>query len=168
MGKGNRGDAPEDVESDEFVAAFQRVVGSVFRLNGQLLDTAAALTTDLDINTTQWRAIAALRNEPLTVAEIARRIGISRQSARQCVSKLEDRALVGLAPNPRHRRAKLVQLTRKGKDSMHLLNARQARLTKQFTGGLGLTVSALDKLALQLERLRERAEALDHSSAEHG
>lgn len=154
-------------EAGEFVATFQRVVGAVFRLNAQLLDTAAALTTDLEINTTQWRAIAAIRNEPLTVAEIARRIGISRQSARQCVGKLAEIDLVELTANPRHRRAQLVQLTRQGEDSMRLLHARQTRLTEQFTAGLGLSVASLDKLALLLDRLRERAETLDRHHAEN-
>jgi len=47
-----------DNEQD-FVRSFQRLVGSVFRLNGQLLATAEGLSADLMGTTAQ------LRNRPL-------------------------------------------------------------------------------------------------------
>lgn len=159
--------APNESEQEqEFVRAFQRLVGAVFRLNGQLLRTAESLSTDLDISTNRWQAIATIRRQPLTVSQIARRIGVSRQSARQTVLKLEQSGLVKLQPNPDHRSSQLVTLTEAGAEIMEILRERQSRLTHSFTDGLGMTVGSVDRLTDKLEELRGHAAELD--SGENG
>jgi DNA-binding MarR family transcriptional regulator len=159
--------APDDSELEQdFVRAFQRLVGAVFRLNGQLLRTAESLSADLDISTNRWQAIATIRTQPLTVSQIARRIGVSRQSARQTVQKLVQSKLVELRPNPDHRRSQLVTLTEAGAEIMEILRERQSRLTHSFTDGLGVTVGSVERLTDKLEQLREHAAELD--AAENG
>jgi DNA-binding MarR family transcriptional regulator len=154
--------APDDSELEQdFVRAFQRLVGAVFRLNGQLIRTAESLSADLDISTNRWQAIATIRAQPLTVSQIARRIGVSRQSARQTVLKLEQSGLVELQPNPDHRRSQLVALTEAGTEIMEILRERQSRLTHSFTDGLGVTVGSIDRLTDKLEELREHAAELE-------
>ncbi len=154
--------APADSDSEqEFVRAFQRLVGTVFRLNGQLLSTAEKISADLDVSTSRWQAIAAIRKKSLTVSQIARRIGVSRQSARQTVQKLAESGLVELQANPDHRRSQLVGLTASGRATMEILRERQTQLTHSFTDGMNLTVESVDQLAAQLEALREHARQLE-------
>jgi len=145
----------------EFVRSFQRLVGAVFRLNGQLLKTAEGLSADLDVSTTRWQAISVIRHQPLTVSQIARRIGISRQSARQTVQRLEESGLVEFSANPDHLRSPLLTLTDEGNTVMEVLRKRQDRLTHRFTDGLGMSIESIDQLTEQLEKLRAHAEELD-------
>ena len=149
------------IPSYDFVRAFQRFVGAVFRLNGQLLSTAALLSKDLNISTARWQIIGVVQHGPRTVAGISRRLGLTRQSVQQTVNRLEEQKLVEFIDNPDHRTAPLVRLTGRGKEIMDTLGDRQARLTGEFTGGLGLTIEEIDQLTAQLEHMREHAAQID-------
>jgi DNA-binding MarR family transcriptional regulator len=149
------------IPSVEFVRAFQRFVGEVFRLNGQLLSTAEALSQDLEVSTARWQTIAVIRNEPETVASIARSLGLSRQSVQQTVNRLEKQGVVEFIENPNHRTSQLVQLTDQGRHIMDILRDRQTRLTALFTGGLGYSVAEIDRLTDELQHLREHAAQID-------
>jgi len=149
------------IPSVEFVRAFQRFVGEVFRLNGQLLSTSEALSQDLDVSPARWQTIAVIRNEPQTVASIARNLGLSRQSVQQTVNRLEKQEIVEFTENPSHRTSQLVSLTDRGREVMEILRDRQTRLTAFFTGGLGLSVVEMDRLAGELQHLREHAAGID-------
>ena len=142
----------------EFVRAFQRLVGEVFRLNGQLLVTADQLSKDLQISTARWQVIATIRNEWATVAEISRRLGLKRQSVQETVNRLKDQGLVEFESNPSHARASLIRLTPMGQNVMETLRERQIKLTEQFTRELGLSVKEIEALTSQLRRMREQAE----------
>jgi DNA-binding MarR family transcriptional regulator len=154
--------------NQDFVRAFQSLVGEVFRLNGQLLATADRLSRDLEISTARWMTIATIRNQPMTVAQIARRLGVSRQNTRQTVQRLEQQGLVERQTNPEHRRSALIKLTNRGGKVMDTLRERQAELTHQFTDGLGLNVSAMEKLTRQLAALRSHAEEIGQSDDDDG
>ena len=145
----------------EFVRAFQRLVGEVFRLNGQLLSTADKLSRDLNVSTSRWMTIAVIRNQPMTAAQIGRRLGVSRQNARQTVQRLEEQGLVELRDNPDHARSPLVALTKQGEATMAALRERQVEITRRFTEGMGFSVARIDKLTADLERLRSHAEEMD-------
>jgi DNA-binding MarR family transcriptional regulator len=70
----------------------------------------------------------ALAEGPLTVPQIARRMGITRQSVHATVKRLVADGLVELAPNLDHRRSQLVRLTELGERSHAALDGRQARM----------------------------------------
>ncbi len=145
----------------ELLSAFQRLIGSVFRLNGELLSTAEELAQDMEIKSGRWQTIAILRYGALTVSQISRRLGVTRQSSRKVVQRLEAGNLVELKTNPDHARAPLVTLTDKGLTVMDTLNERQAMLTHIFTDGLKLKPEQIDQLAAQLNELGERPELFE-------
>ncbi len=70
-----------------------------------------------------------------------------------------------LRDNPRHRRAWLAALTRRGKATMKTLYGLQARLTALFLADTPLTAGELEALATLLGRLRESAEARESRAA---
>lgn len=148
----------EKPRQDELVVAFQRLVGELFRLNGELLSASERLGKDVGISPARWQALATIRHEPRTVAEIARRLGLTRQSVQRTVNLLRREGLVKTAPNPGHRRSHLIALTREGQRTWAQLRDRQAPLTALFTDGLGLTAQDLDRLAGQLRTIRKAAE----------
>lgn len=149
------------VPSVEFVRAFQRLVGEVFRLNGQLLAAAELLSKDLEVSTSRWQTIAVIRYEPITVAALSRRLGLSRQSVQQTVNRLVGQGLVEFIDNPDHRTSPLARLTERGQEIMEILLDRQTRLTAYFTDGLGYTVDEIDHLTDQLKHMREHAQEID-------
>src|SRR5262244_2837805 len=59
---------------------------------------------------------------PLTVPEIAKMRPTSRQRMQRLADELAAEGLVEFIDNPRHRRSKLVRLTRKGSRHYHRLN----------------------------------------------
>ena len=61
---------------------------------------------------------------PLTVPEIARMRPTSRQRMQRLADELSAEGLVKFIDNPKHRRSKLVQLTRKGDARYREMNAR--------------------------------------------
>lgn len=140
-----------------FVAAFQRLIGEIFRFNGRLLDVAADLSHDLGITPTHWQTVAVIRDEPLTVSEISRRVGLRRQSVQHTVAQLRSRRLVELQDNPRHRRARLVSLTPRGRELMQELLKRQVMLTARFTRGLGLHEADIEGQIAALRRMQQAA-----------
>lgn len=135
--------------------AFQRLVGEVFRLNGQLLAAAEELARPIGVTPAGWQTIAILRDEALTASEIARRLGMRRQSAQHNVNRLVSQGLVELQTNPGHRRAPLAALTPAGRQTMAALYRLQGELAARFTRGLGLGAAALDALAGTLRQVRE-------------
>lgn len=150
-----------DAPDPEFVRSFQRLVGEVFRLNGQMLAIGDRLSQDLKISAARWQIIATLRREPFTVADISRRLGLRRQSIQETVNRLRGQGLVEFRPNPRHARSSLIALTPAGQEVMDTLRERQIALMKRFTKDLDLSTDKIDNLAEALRDLREHAELND-------
>jgi DNA-binding MarR family transcriptional regulator len=148
------------------VNAFQRFVGEVFRLNGQLLATAEDMSRPINISPARWQTIAILRNGPMTVANMARRLGLRRQSVQHNVNRLLAQRLAILRPNPNHRRARLVELTSAGRKTMGQLHSLQTELTTRFVGPLRLKPAQLENLTATLRRVREQA-ASDDGRSDH-
>lgn len=92
------------------------LVLSVFRLNGALLAAGDTLVRDLGLTSARWQVLGAIALEgtPLTVAQIARRMGLARQSVQRVANDLGALGLLAFRDNPDHRRAKLLSLTEKG------------------------------------------------------
>ena len=74
---------------------------------------------------------------PLTVPQIAQMRPTSRQRMQRLADELEADGLVQFIDNPRHRRSKLVRLTRKGDARYSELNARFLAIASTMGAGLG-------------------------------
>lgn len=64
---------------------------------------------------TQFMALVSLDGDGTSIAELARRVGVTRQAMHQMIGDMERAALVETVPNPRDRRVKLVKLTLLGR-----------------------------------------------------
>ena len=87
-----------------------------FRLNGALLEAGDQLVKDLGLTSARWQVLGAimLEGSPQTVAQIARRMGLSRQAVQRVVHDLTAQGLVEPSGNPDHKRAPLITLTPEG------------------------------------------------------
>ena len=96
---------------------FTELVLEVFRFNGRLVFVGDRMTKALGLSTARWQILGAmaLAGKPLTVAEIARNMGLQRQSVQRTVNILVDTGMVATHENPNHQRARLVSFTKKGR-----------------------------------------------------
>jgi DNA-binding MarR family transcriptional regulator len=134
------------------------VILSTFRANGLLLAAGDLLSADEGLTSARWQVLGAitLAERPLTVPQIARRMGLTRQSVHVTVKRLVHDGLLELAPNTDHRRSALVCLTEKGRAAYAAMDARQAAWVNRLAVGIGRaqleqTARVLDELCRRLE-----------------
>jgi DNA-binding MarR family transcriptional regulator len=96
---------------------FTELVLEVFRFNGRLVFVGDRMTKALGLSTARWQTLGAiaLSEQPLTVAEIARNMGLQRQSVQRTVNMLVSSGMLATHENPNHQRARLVLFTKKGR-----------------------------------------------------
>jgi DNA-binding MarR family transcriptional regulator len=113
------------VERSELGDAFSGLVVRVFRLEGILAAAGDAFAEPAGQSTARWRVLAAVEDEPRSVAQIARAWSLARQSVQRIADLLEQDGLIDYADNPAHRRAKLVRLTADGRRTLQRIQAAQ-------------------------------------------
>ncbi len=130
----------------------------VFRLNGRLLAAGDALVGDLGLTSARWQVLGAvaLARAPLPVAHIARNMGLTRQAVQRLANEMERDDLVRFAPNPHHRRAKLVHLTPRGQAAFEAAMKRHTPWANALARGLG--AKRIEKALETLRVLRARLE----------
>jgi DNA-binding MarR family transcriptional regulator len=69
--------------------------------------------------------LAAVEEEPKTVAQIARAWSLARQSVQRVADLLEHDGLIAYEDNPAHRRASLVALTPEGRSALRRIQKAQ-------------------------------------------
>src|SRR5918999_5456821 len=97
--------------------AATEVILLTFRANGLLLRSGDVLAAEEELTSARWQVLGAiaLAQGPLTVPQIARRMGLTRQSVHATVERLARDGAVELIPNDDHRRSRLVRLTESGR-----------------------------------------------------
>lgn len=100
------------------------LVLSTFRLTGFFLHAADGLTAGSGLTTARWQVLGAVLHERLTVATVARNMGLTRQSVQRVADALVEEGLCQFFPNPAHRRAKLLASTDRGLKSIQHLSPR--------------------------------------------
>jgi DNA-binding MarR family transcriptional regulator len=103
--------------------ALTSIVLPAFELNGEFLAAAQDITAPAGLTPAWWQVLGATLDEPLAVAEIARRVGLglARQSVQRTADILVDKGWAEYVDNPRHRRAKLLQPTERGRETVATL-----------------------------------------------
>jgi DNA-binding MarR family transcriptional regulator len=110
----------------------------VFQLNGTLTAAGDALAEPAGQTSARWRVLAAVEHGPLTVAQIARAWSLARQSVQRVADLLAEDGLVSYEPNPKHRRAHLVQLTPSGRAALDRIQAAQRAWANELGDRIGL------------------------------
>ena len=137
-------------------ANFTNLILETFRLNGALIAAGDQLVGDLGLTSARWQGLGSLCDSPATVAEIARRRGLTRQNVQRIADCLVADGFATTSPNPAHRRAKLYSLTPHGRTVMQEVVRRQAEWANKIADGIDSTeiaeaVSVMTKLLKRLE-----------------
>src|ERR1700743_2463863 len=138
--------------------AITDLVLETFRLNGRLLASGDALVADLGLTSARWQVLGAiaLSPVPLSVAQVARNMGLTRQAVQRLANEMEADDLVRFAPNPHHQRAKLVVLTTAGKGAFAAAMKPQAAWAAEL--GADLTARKVAAAVATLRSIRRRLE----------
>ena len=146
-------------ESIEFLADFQLLFGNIIRINGAFLEVAEKICSNDDLITVPiWRVIAVIRIRPMTVSEVAKYLGIKRQSVQSTVNQMKRRGLINLRKNPNHKTSPLVFLTKKGNDKVADILKYQKKLTDVFIEGIDITMKDVVSSREFLRALKENSE----------
>jgi DNA-binding MarR family transcriptional regulator len=140
------------------------VILSTFRANGLLLAAGDRLAAEHGLTSARWQVLGAiaLAQRPLTVPQVARRMGLTRQTVHTTVSRLAADGLVELVPNADHRRSQLVSATELGRARYRSIDETQAAWVSQLAAGLRR--SELETTARVLGELCKRLEAGSHQT----
>jgi DNA-binding MarR family transcriptional regulator len=137
--------------------AFTGLILEIFQLNGKLLAAGDRLTKPFGLTSSRWQVLGAVGNQALTVAQIARQMGLARQNVQRLADALEKVLMVEYVPNPDHKLAMLVRPTALGRNALKNVEMRQ-KLWANTTAS-GMSVSEMDTAIEVLRKLRARLDA---------
>jgi DNA-binding MarR family transcriptional regulator len=141
--------------------AFTDLVLTVFRLNSELVAAGDRMTKDLRLSSARWQILGQIAhgNETLTVSQIARNMGLQRQTVQPQVDALAKDGLLEFADNPNHRRAKLIRMTATGRRSYREALRRQVGWSNQTARGISAKTltQTNETMRILLERLQAQA-----------
>ena len=143
--------------------ALTELILELFRLNGAMLEAGNLITAPHNLTSARWQVMGAINIErkPLTVAQIARRMGLARQGVQRIVNDLKGLGMVALEPNLDHKRAPLISITNEGAKTLRKIDETQITWVNQLSDGLS---ERKIKAALNtLQAIRVRSDSLDNT-----
>lgn len=138
--------------------ALTRLMLETFRFNGTLLAAGNHLTKPFKLTSARWQVMGPIFEfeRPMTVAQIARRMGLARQGVQRIVNDLKNLEMIVFMNNPDHKRAPLISLSEAGRNVIMEINKAQAAWVNNLAKGFSETEI---KQALKvLETVRERSD----------
>ncbi|TMO57006.1 MarR family winged helix-turn-helix transcriptional regulator [Pseudoalteromonas phenolica] len=140
-------ESPEDI--------FTKIVLEIFKVSGMLNIEGDMMAEEFGLSSARWKVLGAIAQTErlLTVSEIARIIGQSRQAAQRLVNALKKDALIKMTDNPKHKRAKFVTLTEEGEEVFWKLWNKQ--LPWATCGAKALTTLELHATFSAMKKLSE-------------
>ena len=138
--------------------ALTELILEIFRLNGRLLVSGDRLIAGLGLTSARWQVLGAIHfaGAPQPVSWLARSMGLNRQGVQRVVNELKAEGFVKFRPNPHHRRAHLVVLSKKGEAAYAAAERRQI----PWVNGLakGLKVDDVNRALGLMASVRRRLE----------
>ncbi|MFS2175172.1 MarR family winged helix-turn-helix transcriptional regulator [Rhizobium pisi] len=130
---------------------------TALRLAGHLTAAGDRLAKPEGQTSARWQVLAAARRCDMSVAQIARALGLARQGVQRLADVLEREGLIAYADNPQHQRAKLVRLTAEGAARLGAIEIAQAGWANEL--GAAFTSAELDAARVVMARVMEMLEA---------
>lgn len=140
--------------------AVSQLILKTFTFHGLLSAAGDELTKPWGLSSARWKVLGAIKlaDRPLHVAQIARNMGLTRQSVQRIVNDLAKEGLLALIDNPDHQWARLVRLTRHGEKVYGEIMEEQVRWSNELAEEISPQVleDAVRVIETLCERLDER------------
>jgi len=147
---------PEPPPHTEAGRLLTDVIIATFRLNGRLLEVAQGLAAQGGLTAARWQVLGGILDQPRTVAEVSRRMGMTRQGVQRVADLLVANGLAEYRPNPSHRRAKLLACTEAGYWAVRQITLAQHPWSNRLGTEIGpaalrATLATMQRLTATLE-----------------
>jgi DNA-binding MarR family transcriptional regulator len=153
--KAKRGSVvPLQRDEDRADHVFIDVMFEIFRLYGRIMRAGDRMGKPVGITGSRWQILGPLQHRKATVSDIARHMGLQRQSVQRTIDVLRREGLVEMVDNPNHRRAKHAVLTAKGWGAIREANKVRDEWIRRTA--LGIADSEFEAAYVFLRRLRKR------------
>jgi len=138
----------------------------IFRVNGRLLQAGDQLVAPLGLTSARWQLMGTIAEArtALTVAGLAREMGVTRQATQRIANDLVREGTVAFHPNPKHKRAPLIVLTDRGRDVYEQALALQKPWASELSKGLS-TAELSAASAVMSDLLARLGRASDRQTA---
>jgi DNA-binding MarR family transcriptional regulator len=131
--------------------AFTRLVLLVFRLNGLLLEAGDRMSAPVGQTSARWQVMGVIDHGAMTVSQVARTMGLRRQSVQRTADLLAADGVAKFLDNPADRRAQLLTLTPRGRRALRAIERAQFEWAREQGEAIGR------------ERLERAAEVLEEA-----
>ena len=142
---------------------FSELVAEIFRTTTLMLAGAESVAAAAGLTSTKWQILALVAEAPAPVAHVARAVGRTRQSVQQAADAMQDEGFIDYAPNPHHKRARLMVATPRALTALAQLRPREIafanRMGRQHAADAlagALTVMRQTRLVLEAARRDQR------------
>ncbi|MEV6840124.1 MarR family transcriptional regulator [Streptomyces sp. NPDC051133] len=133
------------------------LIADVFEAAGALRRLGEQTAAAEGLTQARWQVLSAASEDPLTVPQAARRLGVSRQNVQRVANDLVSSRHASYEPNPDHRGSPLLTLTPRGRESLARVTARAERLHRTLFATIPdeeihATRTSLRRLLSELDR----------------
>lgn len=127
---------------------------AVFEVNGLIIRAGEQISRPLGQSSARWQVLGRV-HRPMTVSDVARDIGLARQSVQRTTDVLAAEGLVRFRAHPTDKRTQLVEVTGKGSKVLSEIYRRQVAWSDELLHRLDLdtlerTTSNLSRVAAAL------------------
>ena len=142
-------------------AVFTELLLEIFRANALLVAAGNRLAGKGGISLARWQVLGALAfvGRPLTVAQLGRAIGQTRQSIHRLVDDMEAAGLVARHRHATNQRALPVSLTDQGQAALRAASKAQEPWANRISKGIGA-----NRLAAALRTIRDLTQRLEYDN----
>lgn len=140
----------------ESIALLPLIVADIFELAGRFRASGEEIAAQVGQTQARWQVMSAASGGNLTVAQIARRLGVTRQNVQRIANLLVSEGWAAFDENPDHRSSPYLVLNDRGRTALGQITeaarTNQADLARRFRGsdaeqihrGLRRLIAALD------------------------
>jgi DNA-binding MarR family transcriptional regulator len=135
------------------------VVADIYELAGRLREYGEAIAQTVGQTQARWQVMSAASEQPHTVPQIARLLGVTRQNVQRIADLLVAEGSAAYQDNPDHRASPHLTLTRRGRVALDLLT----KAADGYHARLARKLSPSDVVSIQrgLRRLLETLAEID-------
>jgi DNA-binding MarR family transcriptional regulator len=144
------------------------IVADIYELAGRFRAEGESIAATVGQTQARWQVMSAASAASLTVAQIARRLGVSRQNVQRIADLLVNEGWATYEPNPDHRGSPYLVLARRGQTALAQLGKAAARShTKLAARLVGTDIGALHRALRRLIEAVNDRESRQHSKEQN-
>jgi DNA-binding MarR family transcriptional regulator len=137
---------------------FRLIIMDIFFLAGAFKKVGNKMASKVGLTRPQWDLLINANTDQRTVPQIARRMGMARQSVQRTADILVRRGLGDYAKNPDHQRSPFFLVTAAGKDVLERIEEEAQQRRIQFMNENGVSNDDLGMTQKVLRLFREYVE----------